>query len=77
MSAVNMARADWRDVDPKNWTPAHTKLIKAAASEPRVERIFVNPALKVALCREAGRDRDMAGQGQADLGPQLPFPHPA
>lgn len=57
MSAVNMARADWRDVDPKNWTPAHTKLIKSVAAEPRVERIFVNPALKVALCREAGADR--------------------
>lgn len=57
MSAVNMARADWRDVDPKNWTPAHTKLIKAAASEPRVERIFVNPAIKVALCRAPGADR--------------------
>lgn len=57
MSAMNMARADWRDVDPKNWTPAHTKLIKAVATESRVERIFVNPALKVALCREAGADR--------------------
>jgi penicillin-insensitive murein endopeptidase len=57
MSAVNMARSDWRDVNPKNWTPAHTRLIKAAASEPRVERIFVNPALKVALCREAGSDK--------------------
>ena len=57
MSAVNMARPDWRDVNPKNWTPAHTRLIKAAASEPKVERIFVNPALKVALCREAGSDK--------------------
>ena len=57
MPAVNMARADWRDVDPKHWTPAHTRLIKAAASEPRVERIFVNPALKVALCRDPGADR--------------------
>lgn len=57
MPAVNMVRADWRDVDPRHWTPAHTRLIKAAASEPRVERIFVNPALKVALCREAGADR--------------------
>ncbi len=57
MPAVNMARADWRDVDPRHWTPAHTRLIKAAASEPRVERIFVNPAIKVALCREAGADR--------------------
>jgi len=57
MSAVNMARADWRDVDPKNWTSGQTKLIKAAAGDPRVERIFVNPALKVALCREAGADK--------------------
>ena len=57
MSAVNMARADWRDVDPQNWSPAQTKLIKTAAGDPRVERIFVNPALKVALCREAGADR--------------------
>jgi penicillin-insensitive murein endopeptidase len=57
MPAVNMARADWRDVDPRHWTPAHTRLIKAAASEPRVERIFVNPALKVALCRDPSADR--------------------
>ena len=57
MSAINMARSDWRDVNPKNWTPAHNRLIKAAASEARVERIFVNPALKVALCREAGSDK--------------------
>lgn len=57
MPAVNMARADWRDVDPKHWTPAHTRLIKTAASEPRVERIFVNPAIKVALCRDPGADR--------------------
>lgn len=58
MPAVNMARADWRDVDPRNWTPAHTRLLRAVAAEPRVERIFVNPALKVALCRESGSDRD-------------------
>ncbi len=57
MSAVNMARSDWRDVDPRNWTPAHTRLIRTVAAEPKVERIFVNPALKVALCREAGADK--------------------
>jgi penicillin-insensitive murein endopeptidase len=55
--AVNMARADWRDVNPNHWTPSHTRLIKAAAGDPRIERIFVNPALKVALCREAGADK--------------------
>ncbi len=57
MSAINMARSDWRDINPKNWTPAHTRLIKAAASEPEVERIFVNAAIKKALCREATGNR--------------------
>ena len=57
MPALNMARADWRDVDPAVWTGAQTRLIKAAASDPRIERVLVNPALKVALCREAGADR--------------------
>jgi penicillin-insensitive murein endopeptidase len=57
MPAVNMARPDWRDVDPKNWTTAQTRLIRSVAADARVERIFVNPALKVALCREAGADK--------------------
>lgn len=57
ISATNMARADWMDVNPANWTPGHTQLIRAAASDPRVVRIFVNPALKKAICREAGGDR--------------------
>ncbi len=58
MSAVDMVRADRLDVDPANWTPAHTALIRAAAKQPQVARIFVNAAIKKALCREAGSDRD-------------------
>ncbi len=57
MSATNMARPDWMDVDTNVWTASHTKLIRAAASEARVARIFVNPALKKAMCRDAGGDR--------------------
>lgn len=57
ISAVNVVAGDWNDVDPKAWTKAHTELIRAVAKEPGVERIFVNPAIKKALCREAGRDR--------------------
>lgn len=57
MPAANMVRSDWRDVDPKNWTPAHTRLLRTVSAEPRVERIFVNPAIKVALCRESGADK--------------------
>ncbi|MFM9973262.1 MAG: penicillin-insensitive murein endopeptidase [Beijerinckiaceae bacterium] len=57
MSAVNMARADWMDVDTSVWTANHTKIIRLAAKDSRVHRIFVNPAIKQALCREAGSDR--------------------
>jgi penicillin-insensitive murein endopeptidase len=45
------------DVDPSRWKTGHRELIKAAALDPRVERIFVNPAIKKALCREATGDR--------------------
>jgi penicillin-insensitive murein endopeptidase len=44
-------------VDPSTWTPQHLRLLKAVAREPAVARIFVNPAIKRALCREAGSDR--------------------
>jgi penicillin-insensitive murein endopeptidase len=40
------------------WGPNQTALVRAFASDPRVERIFVNPAIKRALCRAARRDRD-------------------
>ena len=51
------SRQDKKDVDPKIWTPGHFAVIKAAAEDPKVERIFVNAAIKKALCREAGKDR--------------------
>lgn len=57
MVAVSMLAADKKDVDPQVWTRGHGAVIKAAAQEPQVERIFVNAAIKKALCREAGSDR--------------------
>ena len=56
-SAVNMVRADKLDIDPRVWTPHHLEVIRAAAQEPRVERIFFNAAIKKALCREAKGNR--------------------
>jgi penicillin-insensitive murein endopeptidase len=38
------------EIDPSVWTEAHAKLIKRAASYPEVERIFVHPPIKKALC---------------------------
>src|SRR3981081_1231951 len=57
MSAVMTVREDRLDIDPKAWTPMHLPVIRGAAQEPSVERIFVNAAIKKALCREAKGDR--------------------
>ncbi len=57
ISATDVVAQDRRDVDPSIWTPGHFAVIKAAAQSPAVERIFVNAAIKKALCREAGADR--------------------
>jgi penicillin-insensitive murein DD-endopeptidase len=57
MSATNVVAADGKDVDPSVWTPAHVAVIRAAAEDPQVERIFVNAAIKKALCRDAGSTR--------------------
>ena len=56
-SAVMMVRSDRLDIDPAVWTPTHLSVIRAAAQEPSVQRIFVNAAIKKALCREAKGDR--------------------
>ncbi len=58
MSATNMVAPDRRDVDSSVWTPGHTAVIKAAARNPKVERIFVNAAIKKALCRDSDPDRE-------------------
>jgi penicillin-insensitive murein DD-endopeptidase len=57
MSATNVVAANRLDVDPSVWTPHHAALLKVAAEDPEVERIFVNAAIKKELCREAGSDR--------------------
>jgi penicillin-insensitive murein endopeptidase len=57
MMATMVVAGDRRDVDPQVWTPGHMAVIKTAAEEPAVERIFVNAAIKKAMCRDAGTDR--------------------
>jgi penicillin-insensitive murein endopeptidase len=56
-SATMMVRDDRLDIDPKVFTAGHVAVIRAAAREPSVQRIFVNAAIKKALCREAKGDR--------------------
>ena len=53
MSATNMVREDQLDVIPELWTPGHLAVVRAAAQDPAVQRIFVNAAIKRAMCRVA------------------------
>ena len=53
MSAVNMVTEDGLGVDRAHWTARQAGIIQAAAEEPEVERIFVNAAIKKALCETA------------------------
>jgi penicillin-insensitive murein DD-endopeptidase len=50
MPAIDMVSADGLSVDPAHWTSRQAGIIRAAAEEPEVERIFVNAAIKKALC---------------------------
>lgn len=51
----SMVSADGEDLSPL-WGEDQRTLIKTAAEDPRVDRIFVNPAIKRGLCRSE-RDR--------------------
>lgn len=56
-AATVLDASGWR-VDPTVWTDAHARLIRRAASDRRVARVFVNPAIKRALCAFAGEKGD-------------------
>ncbi len=73
MSATMIVAEDRLDVDPQVWTPAHVAVIRAAAKDPQVARIFVNAAIKKALCRDAGSDRHWLGKVQPWWGHDFHF----
>lgn len=58
ISAVSMLGPDKLSVDPKVWSESRMRLLKRAASYAEVERIFVHPAIKKALCEETKADKD-------------------
>lgn len=54
ISSISVRTDDQRRIN-SNWTPQHLALMKAAASDPRVDRIFVAAAVKLEMCRTATR----------------------
>jgi penicillin-insensitive murein endopeptidase len=52
ISSISVRTEDQRSVNA-NWTPQHSALLRAAASDPRVDRVFVAAAVKIEMCRTA------------------------
>jgi penicillin-insensitive murein DD-endopeptidase len=52
ISSIPVRSADQRSVT-ENWTKRHRALLRAAASDPRVDRIFVAAAVKIEMCKTA------------------------
>ena len=48
--APSMLDAGSGRVDYRQWTDAHEKILRIAALQPEVDRIFVNPSIKRELC---------------------------
>ena len=56
ISAISMRRANGAYVNDK-WTRAHHEILKAAAQDPRVARIFIFGGAKVQMCADEKGDR--------------------
>ena len=56
--ALDLVARDGKNVVPSLWTQDVFSMIKLAAKDNDVTRIFVNPAIKQQLCLDAGTDRD-------------------
>lgn len=56
LSSISMRRASGAFTNG-SWTPQHEAIIRRAASDPRVARIFVFPGAKVEMCSNATGDR--------------------
>ncbi len=54
ISSVSVRSADQRNITT-NWTRAHYEIMKTAASDDRVDRIFVTAPVKIEMCRTATR----------------------
>jgi penicillin-insensitive murein endopeptidase len=58
LSSISVRSADQRSVNG-NWTRAHHEILKRAAQDRRVDRIFVTAPVKIEMCKTATR-RDKA-----------------
>ncbi|MFZ1412957.1 MAG: penicillin-insensitive murein endopeptidase, partial [Defluviicoccus sp.] len=62
LAAVSVLAPDGTRVDARRWTASHHRLLRTAAAFAEVDRIFVNPAIKQALCEAASDAEDGSGR---------------
>ena len=56
LSSTSVRSSDQTAVNG-NWQKAHMAILKAAANDPRVDRIFITAPAKIWMCENAGTDR--------------------
>ena len=72
MPSLDVVRSDGLFVD-EAWKPEHLALIRAFALQPEVQRIFVNPAIKKAICDTARGDRGWLSKVRPEHGHNYHF----
>ena len=72
ISSISMRRAKGAYVN-KNWSRQHHELLKAAAKDPAVARIFVFPGAKVQMCKDEKGDRGWLRKIRPVVGASLSF----
>lgn len=53
----SLVRPDGKDIEPRLWRPEHVTLLRLAATQPGVDRVLVNAAIKRQLCLSTTGDR--------------------
>ncbi|MBT0957377.1 penicillin-insensitive murein endopeptidase [Alphaproteobacteria bacterium KMM 3653] len=54
ISSISVRASNQKTVNG-NWTRTHARILEAAARDNRVDRIFVTPPVKIAMCKTAKR----------------------
>nr|WP_086937666.1 penicillin-insensitive murein endopeptidase [Thaumasiovibrio occultus] len=55
--STNMVNLEEYRIQFRSWTDDHANMVRFAAQDERVARIFVHPVIKETLCRETWEDR--------------------
>lgn len=58
VSAISVIKKGTRTINNKTWTTGHAKLLRRAASDKKVARIFIHPGIKKQLCEWSKGEKD-------------------